>query len=70
MAEQNMLFVCVFAFVAVFVLLGFLAAVMRLLMMVYPEKSPWPDANLASAITSAAEKAFPGTRVTKIEEVR
>ena len=70
MAEQNMLFVCVFAFVAVFVVLSLLAAIMRLLMMVYPEKSPGPDATMASAITQAAERAFPGTRVTKIEEAR
>ena len=70
MTAPNLLLMCTSAFIAVFLLLGFLAAVMRGLMMLYPERTPGPDATLASAITQAAVRAFPGTRVTKIEEVR
>lgn len=70
MTSPDLLVISLSAFLAVFVLLGFLAAVMRVLMRVYPEEAPGPDNTLASAITSAAARAFPGTRVTKIEEVR
>jgi hypothetical protein len=60
---------CVAAFLAVFILLSLLAAVMRLLIMAFPEITPaGPDAALVAAVTSAMASAYPGTKITKIEE--
>ena len=68
----DLLVVCVAAFVAVFVLLTFLAVVMRLLLVAFPAPPPTDrtDAAFLAAVTSAVSAAFPDTRVTKIEEDR
>lgn len=70
MNPQNLLVICSSAFIAVFLLLTFLAVVMRLLMAVYPQKVGGTDAAIVAAITAAATYAFPGTKVTKVEEIR
>ena len=70
MTPPNLLVICLSAFVAVFVLLGFLATVMRLLMAVYPQKAGGIDSATIAALTAAAAFAFPGTKVTKVEELR
>jgi hypothetical protein len=72
MDPQNLLVICTSAFVAVFLLLTFLAVVMRLLMAVYPQTvdAGGPDPAILAAVTAAATYAFPGTKVTKVEEIR
>jgi hypothetical protein len=63
---------CLSALVAVFVLLGALALVMRAILLIFPEPETEPlggDSALLAAVVSAAESAHPGTRVTKIEEL-
>jgi hypothetical protein len=70
MNPPDLLVVSLSAFVAVFLLLTFLAVVMRLLMAVYPEKVGGIDAATLAAVTAAASYAFPGTKVTKVEEIR
>jgi hypothetical protein len=70
MTEPNLLIVCVTAFVAVVLLLALLAGTIRLLMAVFPERLEGPDAALLAAIHAAAAAVHPGTRVTRIEEIR
>lgn len=70
MNPQNLLVICSSAFIAVFFLLSFLAVVMRLLMVVYPKKEDGLEPAIVAALTAAANYAFPGTRITRVEETR
>jgi Na+/H+-dicarboxylate symporter len=61
---------CVSALVAVFVLLGVLAAVMKVILLIFPEQvKRRADPALLAAVASSVEAAHPGMRVTKIEEL-
>ncbi len=66
----DLLVICVSAFVAVFVLLSFLAVVMRVLIGVFPQDAGGIDAATVAAVTAAAAHAYPGMNVTKVEEIR
>ena len=70
MNPPDLLVVCLSAFVAVFVLLTFLAVVMRVLMAAYPAKIGGLDSATIAAVSAAAAYTFPGTKVTKVEEIR
>ncbi len=70
MNTPDLLVICASAITAVFVLLAFLAVVMRVLMAVFPAKEEGIDPATIAAVTAAAAVAMPGTKVTKIEEVR
>ena len=70
MNPPDLLVISLSAFVAVFLLLSFLAVVMRILIAVYPEKAIGIDSATIAAVTAAAAYAFPGTKVTKVEEIR
>lgn len=71
MPTPSLLVICSIAFLAVFVVLTVLAAVMRGLMIVFPEPDEpagGVEAAVAAAIHQAVSAAYPGTRVTGIEE--
>ena len=68
MEQHSLLMVCVASFVAVFVVLAFLAATMRFLMRVFPEKRTGINGPTLAAITSAVSAAYPGSKVTDIKE--
>ena len=70
MNPPDLLVVCLSAFVAVFLLLSFLAVVMRMLIAIFPEKAEGIDAAAIAAISAAAAYVFPGTKVTKVEEIK
>ncbi len=70
MNPPNLLLICISAYVAVFFLLAFLAIVMRVLMVAFPKKMEGIEPAIVAALTAAATYAFPGTRVTKVEETR
>jgi hypothetical protein len=70
MNPPDLLVVSLSAFAAVFLLLSFLAVVMRVLIAMYPEKTEGLDAATVAAISAAAAYVFPGTKVTKVEEIR
>lgn len=71
MEEPNLLLVCLNAFAAVMVLLTLLTLAMRALITVFPEKKPASeDKALVTALNMALDKASPGARVTRIEELR
>lgn len=69
MPEPNLLVISASAFIAVIVLLSLLAGIIRLLTILFPAHED-SDATLVAAITAAAARAYPGTRISKIEETR
>ena len=69
--DVDLLTICLSAFVAVFLLLSALAVVMRVLIVVFPQRvADDSDAAVLAAVTSAVTAAYPGTKVTKVEEIR
>lgn len=76
MYQPSLLAISLSAFVAVFILLGVLAAVMKITEAIFPappepevsteESDPAPIA----AIASAMQAIYPGTKITKIEEIK
>ena len=67
----DLLVICLSAFIAVFVLLSFLALVIRVLTLACPEKvAAGADAAMIAAVTTAVSVLYPGTMVTKVEEIR
>jgi hypothetical protein len=67
--EATSLFpVCCIAFVAVFVLLAFLAMAMQLITLLFPERKVAVDPVLVAAISSTVASLYPGAQVTRIEE--
>ena len=68
MPETSLLTICAAAFLAVFIILVFLAAVIQLITLVYPSRAAGVDAALVAAITAAVAATHPGARVTRIEE--
>jgi hypothetical protein len=69
-AETNLLLISVFAFTAVFTVLAVLASIMKALTLLFPPPADGSDATLFGAISAAAAAAWPGMRVTRIEEKR
>ena len=72
MGSCELLIICVSAFAAVFVLLTLLAVVMRLIIVAFPERvmARDTDATTIAALSAALMAIYPGTRVTKIEEIK
>lgn len=71
MDSNQLLFVCLSSLLAVFLLLTFLAIVMRILVGVFPEtleKLAKSDAALLAAISTTITSRYPGLRVTRVEE--
>ncbi len=62
--------ICASAFVGVFLLLTLLAIVMRIIIVIFPQKAKRTDAAIVAAVTVAASTAYPGTRITNIEEIK
>ena len=71
MGPPNLLMICVSAFCAVFLLLAFLALVMKILTRVFPEKvADELDAAMLAAISTSLSVVYPRTKITKVEHVR
>lgn len=69
MNEPNLIIVCIASFGAVLFILAFLAIVMHFLLIVFPVKEKVEeDTAIFAAISTAYQKQFPGTRITKIGE--
>ena len=71
---NDLLATCAVAFLAVFVLLAFLAFVQRMLVVMFPVPPAMvteePDAAVLAAVATVVSAAYPGTRITNIEEER
>ena len=59
---------CLIALISVFVLLGALALIMKLITVVFPDHVASMDPVLVAAISTAVASMYPGARVTRIEE--
>jgi hypothetical protein len=69
MSEPSLLSICVIAFVAVMLLLGFEALIIRLMSQLFPERKS--ELQLATeAIQQAVEGRYPGARVVAVEAVK
>jgi hypothetical protein len=70
MESPDLLIVCASAFIAVFALLAMLALVMRVIIVLFPQKAVTTDAVAIAAVASVISTLYPGTRITKVEELR
>ena len=70
MESNELLWVCFAAFVADALLLGFLALVMRLVMALFPQREDQSEGALVAAIASALQSVYPGSKITKVEEIK
>ncbi len=71
--EGSLFLMCLSSFSAVFVVLCFLAIMMRIIIAFFPDKKLVPvpdDTPIFAAISSVYAKLYPGGRVTKIEEIK
>ena len=70
MQSAELVTICISAFLAVFVLLAILALVMRLIIVVFPHKEATADAAMVAAVSAVMSNLYPGTKVTKVEEIK
>ncbi len=70
MEQPDVLTCCLLSFLTVFILLGFLAVVIRLVTALFPEKAAGTDPAVIAAIHGTAAVRYPGARVTRIEEIQ
>jgi hypothetical protein len=68
MGTTELYMICGVAFLAVFVILTFLAFLMRIIMLIFPEKVAEIDSALIAAVAATVQTVFPGTKITKLEE--
>ncbi|MFH2035315.1 MAG: hypothetical protein ABIJ45_02840 [Candidatus Zixiibacteriota bacterium] len=69
MNSPDLLSVCGSSFFAVFVLLTILAILMRIITGLFPEKETGTDPAIIAVISVATSSTYPGTKITKIEEI-
>ena len=67
METPDLITICLTSFVAVLLLLSFLALVMRIIILIFPAKED-DDSAVVAAITSAYNVHYPGTKIIKIGE--
>jgi len=70
MESYELITICTSAFIAVFVILSLLALLMRLIIVIFPSKEVKEDTAVIAAITTVVNKFYPGTKITKVEEVK
>jgi len=70
MDDVNLLVICLNAFIAVLILLSTLGLGMQLLTRLFPVPVSRSDSALTAAISSAVTSAFPGARLTHVEEIK
>jgi len=68
--EPSVFSSCILSFLAVFILLGILAVLMRVITALFPEGGKADDTPVIAAIHTAVAVKFPGARVTRIEEIQ
>lgn len=70
MNEPSLMIVCAAAFAAVLSVLALLAGLIRVLTLIFPHVEEEQDAAVLAAVTAAAAQAYPGARITNIQERR
>ena len=70
MESLDLLAICASSFTAVFLLLTLLALVMRLIIVLFPEEEAVGDVVPIAAVSTVMQTLYPGTKITKIEELK
>ena len=70
MGSLDLVYICASAFAAVFLLLTVLAIMMRVIIALFPPKDITSDAAVIAAIASVAASVYPGTKISKVEELK
>ncbi len=70
MESLDLLAICASAFVGVFLLLTVLALVMRLITVIFPERESAGDSAMIAAVSTVLQTLYPGTKITKVEEIK
>lgn len=70
MGPHNLVVVCASAFAAVFLLLAFLSLVMRIIITVFPQRLSQDDAAVIAAVSATVSAVYPGTKITRFEEIK
>ena len=70
MHSPELLPICFSALMAVFSLLAVLALIMRLIMAVFPARTVGGDTAVIAAISTVMQNVYPGTKITKVEEIK
>ena len=70
MENPDLLWVCISAFTVVFIVLTVLALFMRSMIILFPDKLQKDDQAIVAAIASTFNRIYPGTKITKIEELK
>jgi hypothetical protein len=70
MGTQNLLVICTSAFAAVFLLLAFLSLVMRIIITIFPQRLSKDDAAVFAAVATSVSAVYPGTKITRFEEIK
>jgi len=65
---MDLVTICITAFAGVFLLLAVLAAIMRLIIVVFPERKGGNDEVTLAAIATTYKMHYPGTIITRVEE--
>ncbi|MFH1374242.1 MAG: hypothetical protein ABII79_10640 [bacterium] len=69
MESLDLLAICASAFAGVFLLLSVLAIVMRLILVVFPERAD-SNAAMVAAVSTVLQTIYPGTKITNVEELK
>ena len=70
METINVFSCCIFSFLAVFILLGVLALLIKLVDTLFPEETGKDDGAAVAAVHAVIGLSFPGARVTNMEEIQ
>jgi hypothetical protein len=70
MSSPDLFIICGSAFIAVFALLSLLAVMIRVIMLLFPEKEAETDTAVIAAVAATLESLYPGTRITKLEVIK
>jgi hypothetical protein len=70
MESLELLVVCASAFVGVFLLLMVLALVMRLIIVIFPERESVGDSAMIAAVSTVLQTYYPGMKITNVEEIK
>jgi hypothetical protein len=68
METTELYMICGIAFLVVFIILTLLAFIMRIIMLIFPDKVAETDSAIIAAVAATVQTIFPGTKITKLEE--
>ncbi|MGB3863539.1 MAG: hypothetical protein WBE11_10840 [Candidatus Aminicenantaceae bacterium] len=68
METTELYIICGIAFLVVFIILALIAFLMRIIMLIFPEKLAEIDPAMIAAVAATVQTIFPGTKMTKLEE--